>query len=223
MNIRKPLVIWGSSGHALTIADVVDQQGLYEIVGFLDDLNSQRKGLKFAGYKILGGAEQLESLRKKDVRHIVIGIGDIQARVRLAQLAEDRGFLLATIVHPSAVIAPSSRIGAGTAIMAGAVINPDSVIGANTIINTTATVDHESKIGDGAHICPGVCLGGNVSVGHHTWVGIGSTVKDNISIGPDSMIGAGSVVLNDIPEGVMAYGVPAKVIGPNPADRGHND
>ena len=41
---------------------------------------------------------------------------------------------------------------------------------------------------------------------------IGSVVREGVHIGSDVMIGAGSVVLHDIPDGVLAYGVPARVV-----------
>ena len=80
------------------------------------------------------------------------------------------------------------------------------------IINTCASVDHECVVEEGAHVGPGVRLGGHVRVGKGTWIGIGATVKDRIRIGARAVIGAGAVVLNDIPDGVVAYGVPANVI-----------
>jgi galactoside O-acetyltransferase len=37
-------------------------------------------------------------------------------------------------------------------------------------------------------------------------------IKEGVHIGSDVMIGAGSVVLHDIPDGELAYGVPARVV-----------
>jgi len=51
-----------------------------------------------------------------------------------------------------------------------------------------------------------------VTVERGSWVGIGSLVREGVHIGSDVMIGAGSVVLHDIPDGALAYGVPAAVI-----------
>ena len=80
------------------------------------------------------------------------------------------------------------------------------------IINTSATIDHECDIGDAAHICPGVNLAGRVFIGAATQVGIGASVIENVHIGEGCVIGAGAVVTGDIPDHVLAYGVPAKVI-----------
>ena len=53
-----------------------------------------------------------------------------------------------------------------------------------------------------------------VHIGKNCWLGAGVIVLPGVSIGDNSVIGAGSVVSKDIPAGVVAYGVPAKVIRP---------
>jgi acetyltransferase-like isoleucine patch superfamily enzyme len=48
------------------------------------------------------------------------------------------------------------------------------------------------------------------------WLGVRVTVLKGVTIGRGSVIGAGSVVASDIPEGVIAAGVPARVLRPLP-------
>jgi UDP-N-acetylbacillosamine N-acetyltransferase len=208
----QPLVVWGASGHARVVADIVRLGGAFRIIGFLDDLAPGRGGTMFCGAPILGGQEQLQRLRDEGVRHLFLGFGDCQARLRLAAVADRLGFELATMVHPHAVVASEVPLGRGTVVMAGAVVNPGSTIGDNVILNTCSSVDHDGVIRDGAHVGPGVHLGGGVTVGRATWMGIGAVVKDTIRIGEGSIVGAGAVVLHDIPDGVVAFGVPAKVV-----------
>lgn len=210
--MKKPLIIWGAGGHACVVADIIKQEGKYNIVGFIDDVNKARWGSQFCGSAILGGKEQLENLTENGIKNIILGFGDNNARLRLSELARSRGFCLALAIHPKAILASDINIGNGTVVCAGAVVNPASKIGENVIINTSAGIDHECVIEDGAHIGPGVHLGGRVHVGRGTWVGIGATVVDRVCLGEGSIIGAGAVVLHDIPPGVVAYGVPAKVV-----------
>jgi UDP-N-acetylbacillosamine N-acetyltransferase len=209
--MRRRIVIWGGSGHALVVADIVRLSATYEIVGFLDDVDPGSQNTKFHGIPILGGREQLDKLRDSGVEFLIVGIGDCAARLKLADVAREKGFSLATAIHPRAIIAGEVEIGPGTMVAGGAVINPGSRIGSNVIINTCASVDHECLIADGAHIGPGVNLGGNVTVGRGSWIGIGAKVREGIVIGARSIVGAGAVVLHDVPEEPVVFGVPARV------------
>jgi UDP-N-acetylbacillosamine N-acetyltransferase len=206
------LAIWGASGHAMVVADIVCLNGDYTIYGYIDDLNPDRHGTEFFGGMILGGREQLPKLLDQGVKHILLGFGDCSMRLKLTLFLEEQGFMLPVVIHPSAVVADGVRIGPGTVIAAGAVINPGVRIGKSAIINTAASVDHECTIADAAHICPGVHLAGNVVVGQATQIGIGATVIERVNIGAGSIIGAGAVVVHDIPDHVLAYGVPARII-----------
>lgn len=205
------MVIWGASGHAKVVADIIRIRNTYQLVGFIDNINPQRHNTAFCGSYILGGEEQLNQLLEQGVNNLIFGFGDCDARLRLAHLVKSKGFQLATAIHPHSTIASDVIVGAGTVIAAGAVINSGSLIGENAIINTSSSVDHDCAIGDGTHICPGTHLGGQVTIGRGTWIGIGSTIIDHISIGSNTLIGAGAVVVNDIPENVIAYGNPAKI------------
>ena len=51
-----------------------------------------------------------------------------------------------------------------------------------------------------------------ITVGNNVWFGAGVHVMPGVSIGNDVVIAAGSIVTKDIPSGVIAGGVPCKVI-----------
>lgn len=205
------IVIWGASGHAKVVADIIRLRGEYQIFGFIDSINPERRNAEFYGANILGGAEQLDRLKDEGVDQLIFGFGNGDARLRLAELIKSKGFRLVSAIHPRSITASDVTIAPGTVVAAGAVINPGSLIGENVIINTSSSIDHDCVIGDGTHICPGVHLGGHVKIGRGTWIGIGACVSDHISIGNESMVGAGAVVIRDLPDNVVAYGNPAKV------------
>jgi UDP-N-acetylbacillosamine N-acetyltransferase len=205
------VAIWGASGHALVVAEIVRLRSR-AVVGFIDDVDATRRGKTFAGARVLGGLECLAGLRADGVRDVVIAIGDCAARLRLADVARQHQFHLAQAIHPRAMISEDVVIGAGTVVCAGAVVNPGVVIGENVIINTSATVGHECELGDGVHVGPGAHLGGCARVGRGTWVAIGAIVSDRVVIGDESVVGAGSVVVRDVPSRVVAFGVPARVV-----------
>ncbi len=210
--MKEKLVIWGASGHALVVADIIGLCGKYEIAGFLDDVNIDRDGSYFNNYKIFGGRRHLDSFQLEGIRHLIFGFGNCRNRLELAKVAKQKGFSFVEAIHPKAIIASRVDIQPGTVIAAGAVINPGSTIGEHVIINTSATIDHECIIEDGVHIGPGVHLGGHSKIEEGSWIGIGASIIDHIHIGKYSIVGAGSVVLRDIPDGVVVYGVPSRIV-----------
>jgi len=211
LSVATRLFIWGASGHALVVADIIRQLDLFEIVGFLDDIDPQPRSDPRLTASILGGRDVLTGLRRLGVEAAIVAVGDCAARLELAAIAEGHGFVLATAIHPRAVVAADVAVGRGSVICAGAIVNPGARISANVIVNTSASVDHECVLEDGVHISPGAHLGGSVFVGRGAWVGIGAAVAPGVRIGARSVVGAGSVVLEDVPESVVAYGVPATV------------
>jgi UDP-N-acetylbacillosamine N-acetyltransferase len=205
------IVVWGAGGQAMVVADIIRLRGDYELVGFLDDVNPERAGSSFCDAPILGGREQLDTLFAQGVRFTILAFGNSLARLALAELVRGKGYELATAVHPRATIATATRIGAGSVIKPGAVIDPGVTIGENGYIGAGACVGHGSAVADAVRISAGVNLSGNVTVGRATMIGAGTAVKHRIRIGANVLIGAGSSVVRDIPDGVVAYGTPARV------------
>jgi sugar O-acyltransferase (sialic acid O-acetyltransferase NeuD family) len=175
-------------------------------MGFLDD-DPTTWGTTQLNLPVLG---RIGTLLNYDPDGIVLGIGSNADRRTLVEMWDSRvNSLWRSAIHPRATVAASVRMGHGVVVAAGAVINPDSVLGDHVIINTGATVDHDCKIGDYAHIAPGVSLAGGVSIGRGTLMGIGSTILPDHSVGDWSIVGAGAVVVRDIPDHVLAKGVPS--------------
>ena len=52
----------------------------------------------------------------------------------------------------------------------------------------------------------------NVVIGKNVWIASGVIIIGLVNIGKNSVIGAGSVVTKDVPESVLAEGVPAKTL-----------
>jgi sugar O-acyltransferase (sialic acid O-acetyltransferase NeuD family) len=204
------IFVFGASGHAKVVIDIIERQGLSGIAFLVDD-NPALKGKSFFGYTVLGGKEELLLQRGKLSRGIV-AIGNNRSRMAVASWLTANGFSLATAVHPSAQLARGVAVGAGTVIMAGVVVNSDSRIGDNVIVNTRASIDHDCMVGNGVHIAPGATLCGAVTVGDATFVCAGATVIPNLFIGSNVVVGAGAVVIRNVPHGVTVAGIPAKVV-----------
>lgn len=204
------ILIFGASGHAKVVIDVVEKQDIMRI-GFLADDNTELHGHEFCGYPVKGDRHSLLNQVTGTGMRFIVAVGKNQTRAEIANWLELHGISAAPpAIHPSAQLARGAVIGVGTVLMAGSVVNSDSVIGRNSIVNTGAGIDHDCIIGDAVHIAPGATLCGGISVGDGALIGAGAVLLPNIRIGKNAIIGAGSVVLNDVPESVTVVGNPAR-------------
>ena len=210
MSNKEQIFVFGASGHAKVVMDIIERQGLYKIAFLVDD-DPALNGSEVYGYRVIGGKEALLA-RKGEVSRGIVAIGSITARMKVAKWLTENGFSLVTVVHPSAQLARGVTVGQGCVIMAGAVINSDSRIADNVIVNTRASIDHDCLVRDGVHIAPGAVLCGTVTVGEETFVCAGATIAPNLKIGEHAIIGAGSTVIRDVPDGVTVVGSPARII-----------
>ncbi len=206
----QPVLIWGAGGHAAMVADILSLGRDYVVDGFVDDVNPAPRLI--LGWPVLGGREALAGAQARGVRHAIVAVGACDVRLHLGNVLVSEGFTLATAVHPSAVVARSAVVGDGCVIAAGAIVGIRVTLGRSVIVNTRASVDHDCALDDGVHICPGACLAGTVSVGTAAWIGAGATVSDGLTIAAGSVIGVGAAVVHSIEAGVVAYGVPARVV-----------
>ena len=92
-------------------------------------------------------------------------------------------------------------IGAGSNVQDGCIIHVDT--------------SHPCTIGNSVSIGHGALIHG-CTIGDNTLIGMGAIVLNGAKIGEDCIIGAGALVTQDmvIPDGMMAFGSPAKIIRP---------
>ena len=119
------------------------------------------------------------------------------------------------IIHSSCYVAPSASHESGVFMEPLSIVSSMSRLGFGVSLKLRSTVSHHVILGDFVTLNPGALLSGCVTVGEGTEIGSGAIVSNNIKIGKHCLIGAGSVVTRDIPDGVIAYGNPCKVIRDN--------
>ena len=128
------------------IEDINKHYPNYLILGFLDDDRSKTAG-EFYGYKVLGTTELLDEKYNNGQIGAVIAIKDGKARERIVN--NHKGFnSWETIIHPNAVIAPSSKIGRGGIVFPNVTVSVDTVIGDFALLYIQAVVLNDTKIGD---------------------------------------------------------------------------
>lgn len=213
----KPIIFWGATGQAKVLREFINQAG-YELVALFDNnpqtippfsdvpLYFQKQGFQI--WKETGFVSDTFCL-------VAIGGARGHDRVEIQRWLEDENCKIATLVHPTAFVAGSARLGKGCQILAKAVVGVEAVLGEACIVNTAASVDHEAILGDGVHIAPGATLAGCVSVADYSMIGSGAVILPHIKIGSKVVVGAGAVVTKDVPDGKIVYGNPARIIRDN--------
>jgi len=208
----EPIFLYGAGGHARAVSEVIRRQGAYRVACVLDD---HERGTA-AGAPIRGGREQLAALAADGLTLGFVAIGNNADRELISTLAGGVGLTLATIIDPAAVVASDARIGSGTILMPMSFAGSASRIGDGVIVNTSATVDHDCVLEDFSHLSVGANLSGGCHMGRRSMVGIGATLGGAVRVGARAVIGAGAAVVGDVPDGVVAAGVPARRLSQSP-------
>jgi sugar O-acyltransferase (sialic acid O-acetyltransferase NeuD family) len=198
------VLVYGAGGHGKVVADVGRSTGA-NVLGFIDD-DTLRQSLTVVGMRVIPWQKVLSDGSFRGAG-IALGIGDNAARQSCRDRVVDKGFQIATLIHPRAVVASPARVGVGTVVVALAVVNPDATVGEGSILKF---VEHDCVLGQFVHMSPNSALGGGVTVGDRTHVGLGAMVLPNLAIGTDVRVGAGAVVIRRVLEGVTVVGAPAR-------------
>lgn len=188
-----------------------------EVVGYVDrDRSKVGSRIDPIGLSVTYLEEDLLALLEESGRYpdgvdaSALGIGDNAQRERC--MRELEGLSVPALVHPSAHVSPTAKIGKGSVVFPRAVVNVGAEVGEAVIVNSGAVIEHDCLLGTAVHVSPGATLCGGVRIGTRSWIGAGSTVIPGIEIGEDVTVGAGSTVLQDVPDGTTVVGSPAKTI-----------
>ena len=145
------LIIIGAGGFGNTVADIASQTGNYKKISFLDDNKT--------GKDIIGKCADFLQFIKAGVQFFP-AIGNNEIRLEWFNKLETQNANIATLIHSTAYISPTSSVGKGSIVLPKALINTNCQIGNACIINCGAIVDHDCVIEDGVHICLGAIVKG---------------------------------------------------------------
>jgi sugar O-acyltransferase (sialic acid O-acetyltransferase NeuD family) len=207
------IAILGAGGFGREVLDILIAQNKiskrWRILGFIDE-NPELKGKALNGYPVLGSFDWLSKANTKV--KVVCAIGDNVSKKKVVEKAKSLGLKFANVIHPTVVMTDFVALGEGVVICAGCILTNQIVIGNHVIINLDVTIGHDAIIEDFCTLSPGVHISGRNKIGEGANIGTGAVTIQGISIGRWSIIGAGAVVVQDIPEKVVAVGVPAKPV-----------
>ena len=158
----------------------------------------------------------IEDVNIDDYDAFTLGVYQPQHKIKIIQsLSPDMNKFI-NVIHSGLDISKTSFIGVGALINSKVSIAAHTTIGDFVSINRHVSIGHHTVISDYCSINPGTNIAGNVTIGEGTTIGMGTNILHQVKIGKNTIIGAGSVVTKDIPDNVVAYGSPCKVIRDNP-------
>lgn len=209
------LVVIGAGGFGRETVDAVRAMNSagasWRLLGYLDD-DPSLAGKRLNNATVLGGLVELKNLPNASVVVCTGRPENYTSRPKIINalgLPADR---YATVVHPTAAVSASSRIGSGSVLLAYTVLTADVEIGSHVAVMPHVTLTHDDIVEDFATLASGVCLGGGVHIGRCAYVGAGALIRENRRVGACAMVGLGAVVINDVPTGEVWTGIPARYL-----------
>ena len=184
------VIILGAGTMAQEVTDLINDIGQDEVVGYCVN-QGWKKDLTLLGKKVYYVDDLIYWLDRAKVIRAIFS----PESYGFIKKVENMGFDFTSVIHPSASISKSAKIGKGVIVNRLVAIGYGTVISSHCLINRGCTIGHHCFLEEGVTLGPGVNIAGNVQVGKRTLIGMGSNVIQNAIIGSNRRIRANSLVL----------------------------
>ena len=205
------IIIVGAGGFAREVyywANDTFSKDNYKIKGFL---SYNQKDLDGYNIKVgIIGNDDNYKIEKNDL--FIIAIGNIDIKKRAINKLKKRGAKFISLIHPTALIVPTAKIGEGVVICPYCLISDNVQLDNFVMMNTYSSCGHDVQVGKYSILSPYVALNGFVKLENEVFVGTHATVISYKKVGFQSKISANSVVMRDVAPNKMVFGVPGKAI-----------
>ncbi len=200
VSTKSGLFIFGLSTTAKSIFTFVKKYELYNIKGFLVDIDFKNTN-NFCDIPVYGFEEKkhLENFNiETDKLFIAIQWNRVNAdRRKVYEKLKGSGYKLANIISPNAII-HGKITGDNCWVDDGVIIDTNSTVGSNVFVKSNAFIGNNCEIEDHSFIGAASFIAGDCKIGEQSFIGIKSTIFDNVIIGEKCVIGACSIVKRNI-------------------------
>lgn len=180
----------------------------YIIKGFL---SYNQKDLE--GYNIkVGIIGNDDNYKIEENDRFIIAIGNIDIKKRVVNRLKKRGAKFISLIHPTALIIPTAKIGEGVVICPHCLISDNAQLGNFVMMNINSICGHDGKVGKYCILSPYAILNGFAILEDEVFLGTHATVAPYKRVGYRSKVSANSVVMRNIPPNKIVFGVPGKAI-----------
>lgn len=178
-----------------------------KIAGFLS-ADAARLDGHDSGLPILGDPESFQP-QAGDGLLLAIGIPETRRHVAESLLAKNADFL--TLIHPTAIIAPTASVGLGSIICPYAIVSDAARLGRFVLLNYHTSLGHDAVAGDFATLSPYATLGGGAMIEEDVFMGMHASVGPGKKIGARSKVSANSCALSDALADCLVFGAPGRI------------
>ena len=157
--------------------------------------------------EIIGTVEDYQP-KANDV--FVCSYAAVADREKSVQIIESKGGVFINVIHPTANILSTNKMGVGNIIGAFTTLSVNTVVGNHCIVQDHCNVGHDCVIGDFSHLYVGNIVCGINTLGTKVTLYTGSVIYPKFKVGDNSVVGAGSVVMRAVKADATVMGNPAK-------------
>ncbi len=203
------LIVVGAGGFGREIRELVPDcytSGSVRIKGFLSGNPHDLDHYPMLE-PILGDPERYTPAEND---RFLLAIGDVIHRKRITLSLKSRGATFISLIHPTAVVAKSARLGEGCVLYPHAVVMNAAQLGDFVLLNLHASAGHDTQIGRFCNLCPYATMNGFAILEEGVFLGTHSCVLPGCRVGSGSKVSAGSVAAHDSKPHTLIFGVPGK-------------
>jgi sugar O-acyltransferase (sialic acid O-acetyltransferase NeuD family) len=205
------IVVVGASGYGREVFQYVRDAAQHDpnirAKGLIDDDTALRG--QVGGDDIIGDTHTYE-IQEHD--RFVISAGSPDVRQTLAQRLAGRGGKFITLIHPTAYVAPTARMGVGCIVSPYASVGSNAQVEDHVLLVMYASIAHDCRVGRFCSLSPYSAVAGGGTLEAMVFLGSHALVTQMRLVGRESKIAAGAVVYRDVPERSLATGNPAKFL-----------
>ncbi len=200
------LIIVGCGGFGCETLDWASHTQSYDQIGMIDDNPDFDRAPRLREY-YLGTVTGFAPLAH---HRLVIAVGDPATRLLIDSQLSAKGAVFGSVIHPTALISPTSTINEGAILAPHTVVTTDVKIGRHAHLNIATTIGHDATLGDFVTLSSHTDVTGGCSLGDRVFLGSGARILPGCSMAAGTRVGAGCVVTRSVRE-------PAVLIAPRPA------
>lgn len=199
---------------AEVVRDINAVERRYHVEAILDD-DTSLHGKEIEGVRVVGPLMQARAFPNAS---FIFGIASFQARLLRYQLVQQLDIpreRFETLIHPTAKIYSTARVGFGGIIHAGVVILNQSVLDDFVVVFPNTVIGPSNRVAEGVIIGPSVTITTHTLIGAYAHLGAACSVGDHATVGTGAQVGMGSLVLGKVAPGVFCLGLPPRTLRRN--------